>query len=84
MTIIVPIEDAQKRLAELCELASKGEDVLLTQGGQHAWRITPAADTPYSEPRGQRRLGVLQGRGHVAETFNDPMPDFEDAFYCGS
>lgn len=36
MTIIVLIEDAQKRLAGLCKLASRGEDVLHTKDGQPA------------------------------------------------
>lgn len=81
MTILVPIEDAQKSLLELCERVEHGEDVILTRDGRPVSRIT-GVDTPARS--GKRILGQMRGRATMADNFNDPMPDFEDSFYCGS
>lgn len=75
MTILVPIEDAQKSLPELCERVAHGEDVILTRDGRPVSRITGVAGK--TEPP-KRQLGQFRGCGTVADNFNDPMPDFEE------
>lgn len=75
MTILVPIEDAQKSLPELCERVAHGEDVILTRGGRPVSRIT-GLDAPVRT--GKRRLGQLRGLATISDNVNDPMPDFEE------
>lgn len=82
MSILVPIEDAKANLLELCQRVRRGEDIVLTQDGHPVGRLAPVESK--TGPAGKRPLGLYRGKVVVHETFNDPLPDIEDSFYCGS
>ena len=70
----IPLEQADRALAEIVEKLPPGEEVVLTRGGEPVATIRAAAAV-----RGPRRLGTLQGSIlSVAPDFDDVPAEFED------
>ena len=76
---MISIEDAVQRLSELTRLASMGETIVITDGGE------PVVDlVAHSEPRRLsleagdeflRQRGVTEVFPYVADDFDDPLPE---------
>lgn len=68
----IDLTHAQQRLAELVdEAAARGEEVILTDGGEPVARIVPIS-------RGPRVFGSARGLIRMAEDFDAPLDDFRD------
>jgi antitoxin (DNA-binding transcriptional repressor) of toxin-antitoxin stability system len=66
----VSIPEATTQLAELVELAERGEDTILLREGKPVARLTrlEAVKRPI-------RYGALQGKIWIAEDFDAPLPE---------
>ena len=68
----IDLGHAQQRLAELVdEAAARGEDVILTDGGEPVAKIVPLA-------RGPRVFGSARGLIRMADDFDAPLDDFRE------
>jgi prevent-host-death family protein len=72
----VNIFEAKTQLSKLIEIAEKGEDVIIARAGKPVARLTrlEAVKKPI-------RYGLLKGKIHIADDFDDPLP--EDFFITG-
>jgi prevent-host-death family protein len=65
----VNIYDAKTHLSQLVDKAAAGEDVVVSRHGKPLVRITRL------EPaRPSIRLGLLEGKLHIPEDFDAPLP----------
>lgn len=72
----VNIHAAKTQLSRLLDAAVAGEDVVIARAGKPVARLVPIAE---NKPR--RRLGTLNGKLTVPDSFDDPLPgDILDAF----
>ncbi|MBF0502717.1 MAG: toxin-antitoxin (TA) system antitoxin [Candidatus Riflebacteria bacterium] len=69
-TQTVSVQDAQKRLAELIDLAKQGDEIVIAQDEQTRVRLVPF--TSHSAPR---ILGQYHGKIMMSRDFDDPLPD---------
>ncbi len=69
----VNLDEAQHRLPELIEQAASGEDVVISRGDGADFRLVPVLE-PERRPR---KAGSARGLIHIADDFDDPLPDFE-------
>jgi prevent-host-death family protein len=77
---VVNMHEAKSQLSKLVARAEAGEDVVIARDGKPAVRLTPVTD----ELTWIRRIeGTLAGRIWVSDDFDDPLPEFEAAFYDG-
>ena len=67
----VNIYEAKTQLSKLVDLASSGTDVVIARAGKPAARLTMIKET---EKR-VYKLGLLEGKGWIAEDFDAPLPD---------
>lgn len=74
--VVVGMHEAKTHFSRLVRQAVAGDDVVVASGGTPVARIVP-----YLEHREPRRPGLLAGRIRIADDFNAPLPEFEDAFY---
>ena len=66
----VNIHAAKSQLSRLLDAAVAGEDVIIAKAGKPIARLVPI------EPGKERRkLGLLAGKLHVPNDFDDPLPD---------
>ena len=78
---IIPIEQAQTTLAQLVRRAALGENILIGDNGRAEAVLCPP---PSGAPRPRRRLGVLEGKLHVPDDFDAPLPpEILAGFYGG-
>lgn len=70
MTKTVDIRETQPPLAELLQLTSSGDDVLIVKDGQPVARLVPIAAAP---PK--RIAGLNDGASWMSEDFDEPLPD---------
>jgi antitoxin (DNA-binding transcriptional repressor) of toxin-antitoxin stability system len=79
MTITVTKEEAAARYLELLEqVEARRDEVVIADGGTVIARLSP--DGAASRASG---FGTDAGRIWMSPNFNDPMEEFEDAFYNG-
>jgi prevent-host-death family protein len=66
----VNIFEAKTNLSKLIELVEQGEDVIIARAGKPVARLTKieAAKKPI-------RYGLLKGKIHIADDFDDPLPE---------
>jgi len=69
----VDLSQAQARLAELVQEAARGEEVILTEGGEPVAKIIPI-----TRAQGRREFGSARGLIHMAEDFDAPLEDFRE------
>lgn len=69
----IDVSQARERLAELVRDAARGEDVILTEGGEPVARIIPIAGA-----QGPREFGSARGMIHMADDFDAPIEDFRE------
>ena len=66
----VNIYEAKTQLSKLVDLAAKGEDTVIARNGKPIARLTTLK--PEKRPL---VLGLLEGKGWIAEDFDAPLPD---------
>lgn len=69
----IDLNHAQTRLSELVARAARGEDVILSEGGEPVAKIIPI-----DRARGPREFGSARGLVHIADDFDAPLEDFGD------
>ena len=75
MTHTVNLYEAKTQLSRLVERAARGEEIVIAKSGKPMARLVPY------RPANPRREGEnLLGITFIAEDFDDPVPDLEDAF----
>ena len=73
---IVNVHAAKTQLSRLLDAAAAGEEVIIARAGKPVAKLVPIDQTPPP-----RRLGLLDGKIHVPDDFDDPLPDeILDAF----
>ena len=66
----VNVHAAKSQLSRLLDAAAAGEEVIIAKAGRPVARLVPL------EPKRERRkLGILAGKLHVPDDFDDPLPD---------
>lgn len=66
----VNVHAAKSQLSRLLDAAAAGEEVIIAKAGKPIARLVPV------EPQKDRRkLGILAGKLHVPDDFDDPLPD---------
>jgi len=71
----VNIHDAKTHLSRLVERVEAGEEITLARAGRPVARLVP-----YRRPAARRQPGLLKGKIEIRPDFDDPLPEFEDAF----
>ena len=66
----VNIHQAKTELSKLVERAESGEEIVIARAGKPAAKLVP-----FTRTRGRRRLGLLDGKFHIPDDFNAPLPD---------
>jgi prevent-host-death family protein len=67
---VINVHAAKTQLSRLLEAAAAGEEVIIAKAGKPVARLVPIdATLP------PRRLGILDGKIHVPDDFDDPLPD---------
>jgi prevent-host-death family protein len=66
----VDIHAAKTRLSRLVNEVAEGEEIVITKGGKPIARLCPLAP-----PKRRRVLGLLDGKLHLPDNFDDPLPD---------
>lgn len=66
--------EAKTQLSSLVEQAAAGAEIIIAKNGK------PMAKLVAIRERAQRKPGRLKGRIWIADDFDAPMPEIEDAF----
>ena len=66
----VNIFEAKTQLSKLIQMAENGEDVVIARAGKPVVRLTKLE--PEKKPI---VFGLMKGRIHVADDFDDPLPE---------
>ena len=73
----VNIYEAKTHFSKLVDTAASGEDVIIARNGKPVARLTTI-----EQPQKPRyRLGLLEGKGWIADDFDDPLPDDIQALF---
>jgi prevent-host-death family protein len=75
MSHSVNLYEAKTQLSRLVERAARGEEIVIAKSGKPMAKLVP-----YRPTRPRREGGNLLGVTFIAEDFDDPAPDLEDAF----
>jgi len=74
----VSVYAAKTQLSRLLDLATRGEEVVITRHGKPVARIVPV-----DRRRAPRKLGALRGKIRVAADFDAPLPEEVLALFEG-
>jgi prevent-host-death family protein len=74
----VNIHEAKTHLSRLIERVEAGEEITLARAGRPVAKIVPV--NRRTEPR---PLGLWKGKVVIHDDFDDPLPEFEEAFNKG-
>jgi len=74
----VNIYEAKTHLSKLVDQAAQGEDIIIARAGKPVARLTTLK--PEKRPI---LFGALEGKGWIADDFNDPLPDDLQALFEG-
>jgi antitoxin (DNA-binding transcriptional repressor) of toxin-antitoxin stability system len=72
MSEAIAIGEAKTRRSELVRRVDAGEEFVLRRGSKRVARLVPEPASAIQPP------GALRGRIRIAETFDDPLPEFAD------
>ena len=78
-TQTVNIYEAKTQLSKLVDIASSGTDVIIARAGKPVARLT-TIDQPKKKPI---VYGLLEGKGWIADDFDDPLPDEIQKYFEG-
>jgi prevent-host-death family protein len=70
---LLNITEADEQLSEVIDKAASGEEVLLGKDGQPVAKVVPIKAP---KPNSNRRLGMCEGKIHIAKDF-DEWPEEE-------
>ena len=70
MTRSVNIHEAKTHLSRLVDEVAQGAEVIIARAGKPVARLVPLALSP--EPK---VLGLLEGKLHIPDDFDAPLPD---------
>jgi prevent-host-death family protein len=76
------IHYAKTHLSKLLEQVQAGEEIIIAKSGKPIARLCPV-EKAAEKTKPKRVIGSLKGKFEVPDDFDDPMPEFEDAFYHG-
>jgi prevent-host-death family protein len=71
----VNIHEAKTHLSRLIERVEGGEEITLARAGRPVAKLVPYK--PRTEPR---VLGLWKGKVVIKPDFDDPLPEFDEAF----
>jgi prevent-host-death family protein len=74
----VNMHEAKTHLSRLVDEAAAGEEVVIAKAGRPLVKLVP-----YVAERTPRRPGGWEGQVWISPDFDDPLSEFEDAFYNG-
>ena len=74
--IQVDLQNAEKRFRELIELASSGEDVVISQDNEPLVKLASVV-----RQKRQRQFGSAKGLIVMAEDFDAPLEDMREYMY---
>jgi prevent-host-death family protein len=66
----VNVHAAKSQLSRLLDAAAAGEEVIIAKAGKPVARLVP-----FEQKKERRKLGMLAGKLHVPDDFDDPLPD---------
>jgi prevent-host-death family protein len=69
----IDLNHARTHLPELVRRAARGEDVILTDGGEPLAKIIPI-----TRVQGPREFGSARGLIHMVDDFDEPLEEFRD------
>lgn len=72
MSTTLTVTEAQKKLAQLLEMARAGHEVIIQDTQQGKARLVPI---PAPASSGPRRFGLHEGEVWMSDDFNAPLPD---------
>lgn len=72
----INIHQAKTQLSKLIEKALVGEDVVIAKAGKPVAKLVA-----YKEPLKPRKLGLLKGKIHVPDNFDDEDEEINKLFY---
>ena len=75
MTEVVNVHAAKTHLSRLLERVEAGEEITLARAGRPVAMLVP-----YRARRQPRTLGLWKGRVSISPHFDDPLPEFDEAF----
>ena len=75
----VNIYEAKTKLSKLVDLAASGSDVVIARNGKPVARLTTI------EQQKKKRIvyGLLEGKGWIADDFDDPLPEEIQKYFEG-
>lgn len=74
MTEVVNVHAAKTHLSRLLERVEAGEEITLARAGRPVAMLVPY------RARQPRVLGLWKGRVWISPDFDDPLPEFDEAF----
>ena len=66
----VNIFEAKTQLSKLIQIAENGEDVVIARAGKPVVKLTRL-----ESPKRKIRYGLLEGKIHIADDFDAPLPE---------
>lgn len=72
----VNLHFAKTHLSRLVDEVLAGGDVVIGRAGSALVRLVPV-----EAPKGNRRFDIDKGKIRIADDFDAPLEDFEEAFY---
>jgi len=78
-TQTVNIYEAKTQLSKLVDIASSGTDVIIARAGKPVARLT-TLEQPKKKPI---VYGLLEGKGWIADDFDDPLPEEIQKYFEG-
>ena len=71
----INVHEAKTHLSRLLERVEAGEEITLARAGRPVARLVP-----YRARLEPRKPGIWKGRVVIGPDFDDPLPEFEEAF----
>jgi prevent-host-death family protein len=75
----VNIYEAKTQLSKLVDLAASGQDIVIARAGKPVARLTSLD----AKPNRLTGLGALEGKGRIAEDFDNPLPEEIQKYFEG-
>jgi prevent-host-death family protein len=75
----VNIYEAKTKLSKLVDLAAAGQEIIIARAGKPVARLT-TIDQPKKKPI---VYGLLEGKGWIADNFDDPLPEEIQKYFEG-
>jgi len=74
----VNIYEAKTQLSKLVDLAAAGQDIVIARAGKPVARLTTV-----EKKNRMAGFGAMNGKGWIADDFNDPLPADLQALFEG-